>query len=405
MRGISSGFVLVFLFTLLVEVLGYLGITQLLYDRLWKKRISGLYLLFSLFFLGFFLYAFGNPDTIRETGDYGFFYFVIFISTLNLVPKLVLSVFVLLASPFRLKRDKTLAHRIVLGGLILSFGVILCLGAGYVIGKNRIQIREISLNVSGLPSQLEGLKFVQLSDLQLGSFQNDRLLRRMVRQINRVNADLILFTGDLVNNFSREAVGFEEELLALSASSGKYAILGNHDYGDYSDWPTAVQKQNNRELIKKKIRDSGFTLLLNQTTRISMCDTAIYLTGVENWGHPPFPQYARLDKALSNVPEHAFQILMTHDPAHWNAQVIGQTTIQLTLSGHTHGGQFAVRLAGLSFSPIRLKSPEWGGLYKKNGQFLYVNRGFGCVGLPARIDMAPEITVFDLHASENTKTR
>jgi len=273
---------------------------------------------------------------------------------------------------------------------------VLTLGYGVAAGKKTIRTEEIKLSVPSLPARLNGLKIVHISDIHLGGFENGRFLKRCVDKINRIKPDLILFTGDMVNNFYQEMAGFGDELSMLNAQYGKFAILGNHDYGDYSDWDSPKNKIRNREIIMQKIRQSGFQLLLNQSEKIDMRDTSFYITGVENWGHPPFPQYARLDSALRNVPENSFRILLTHDPAHWQEKVLFETSIPLTLAGHTHGGQSAVKIAGIEFSPIYLRSKNWGGLYQENNQFLYVNRGLGCVGLPARIDMAPEITVLTL---------
>lgn len=396
MRGISSGVLIFTAIILIVEILGYLGIIQLVRERLWKRRVSVLYWLSTVVFIVFWLIAFLDPEKIRRTADYSFFYFVIFISALNFLPKALLSVFVILAAPFRLFLDKIRSQIILLSGLILSFGMILTLGYGVIAGKKTILIEETKLSIPSLPERLNGLKIVQLSDLHLGSFGNDRFLKRCVDKINRMKPDLILFTGDIVNNYHQEIDGFEDQLEALQARSGKFAILGNHDYGDYTDWDSPQDKYRNHETVIQKLRESGFRLLLNQSEKINIRDTSLYLIGVENWGHPPFPQYARLDSALRNVPDKSFRILMTHDPAHWSDHILYKTDIPLTLSGHTHGGQFALKIAGIGFSPICFVEKYWGGLYLENNQFLYVNRGLGCVGLPARIDMAPEITVFTL---------
>lgn len=396
MRGISSGILIFTAVILIAEALGYWGMIQLVRTKMWKIRISLLYWLTTVLLTTCWLLAFLDPGKIRHTTDYSFFYFVIFISTLNFFPKFLFSVFVILAAPFRLFKKKSQSQVLLLSGLILSLGMILSIGYGAFAGKKTIRTEEIKLSMSSLPAGLNGLKIVQLSDLHLGSFKNDRFLKRAVERVNRIEPDLILFTGDIVNNYHQELLGFEDQLKRLKARFGKYAILGNHDYGDYTDWDSRQDKKQNFDLVLNKIRESGFKLLLNRSERILIHDTPFYLTGVENWGHAPFPRYARLDSALRHVPDDSFRILMTHDPAHWAEQVVSKTTIPLTLSGHTHGGQFAFKFAGLEFSPIWLVTKKWGGLYQEGEQLLYVNRGFGCVGLPARIDMAPEISVFTL---------
>jgi len=210
-----------------------------------------------------------------------------------------------------------------------------------------------------------------------------------------------MFTGDLVNNFGKEILEFEPYLKALSAKYGKYAIVGNHDYGDYSNWHDSISKLKNRVLIQTKLTKSGFNILLNKWTKVSIKDTSIYIIGVENWGHPPFPQYARLDLATDSLPKNSFKILLSHDPAYWESKVVTETDIPLTLSGHTHGGQFGIKIAGIEFSPLYLYQKKWGGLYKYENQYLYVNRGLGSIGFWGRIDMRPEITVLTLHRTKS----
>jgi hypothetical protein len=210
----------------------------------------------------------------------------------------------------------------------------------------------------------------------------------------------LLFTGDIVNNFSDEMNGFESYLAKLSAKYGKYAIQGNHDYGDYYEWPDSVSKRNNLKQIENGLINSGFKLLLNQWETIGVKDSSFSLIGVENWGHRPFPQYADLDTAMKGVPANSFKILMSHDPAHWDAIVVPQTDIPLTLSGHTHGGQFGFKIAGIEFSPIYFIQKNWGGLYEADNQYLYVNRGLGTIGFSGRVEMKPEITLLTLYRTK-----
>ena len=243
---------------------------------------------------------------------------------------------------------------------------------------------------------------VQLSDIHLGSFgKNTYVMEETVRIVNQLNPDLLLFTGDLVNNFSEETIGFEPYLKKFSAKYGKYAIQGNHDYGDYSTWPDTASKRINLQQIQSSLTDAGFKLLLNQGERIAVKDTSFSLIGVENWGHPPFPQYANLEEAMKGMPDQSFKILMSHDPAHWKSMVVSQTDIDLTLSGHTHGAQFGIKIAGIEFSPIWFIQKHWGGLYQSDNQLLYVNRGLGTIGFPGRIEMRPEISVLTLYRSTN----
>ncbi|MGV8139503.1 MAG: metallophosphoesterase [Mangrovibacterium sp.] len=396
MRGITSGILIFTLIILVVEILGFLGITLLVRRKKRRWMVGVTYWFFTAVFLTLWLAAFLDTEKIRHTTDYSFFYLAIFISVLNFFPKALLSLFVILSVPFSLARDKIRSQIILLSGLILSSGMVLTIGYGLIAGKKVIRMEEFRLDIADLPAGLNGVKIVHISDIHLGSYERDRFLKRCVEKINKVEPDFILFTGDMVNNFYQELVGFEDQLGEFKARSGKFAILGNHDYGDYSDWNSPKDKALNLKRIKQKVGEAGFQLLLNRSVKVNIRDTSLYIIGVENWGHPPFPQYARLDSARQNIPEKSFRILLTHDPAHWSDQVLYKTDIPLTLAGHTHGGQFAIKIAGMEFSLISLINKYWGGLYRENSQFLYVNRGLGCVGLPARIDMAPEITVITL---------
>ncbi|MGD9928781.1 MAG: metallophosphoesterase [Mangrovibacterium sp.] len=399
MRGIPASGVFLFLFViLLIELLAYLGIIQLVHEKKLKRQVSFLYWITSAAFLAIWLLAFLNPEKIRHTTNYQFFYFVISISVMNIFPKSLLTVFTIVAAPFRFLRKKFLSRVILLCGMIISLGMLTSIGYGIAVGRQIIRTEQVEIRLANLPKALDGLKIVQISDIHLGSFEDDAFLAKCTDEINRQQADLLLFTGDIVNNYYQEMLGFESQLKMMNAKYGKFAILGNHDYGDYSDWKNPADKTENQQNINKIMKESGFNLLLNQSERISLRDTSFYIIGVENWGHKPFPQYARLDDALQGVPENSFKILLSHDPSHWEGEVLNQTNIPLTLAGHTHGAQFGIRLAGIEFSPMYLIQKYWGGLYRHENQYLYVNRGIGCVGFLGRIDMAPEITVLTLRS-------
>jgi predicted MPP superfamily phosphohydrolase len=232
--------------------------------------------------------------------------------------------------------------------------------------------------------------------MHLGSFnKNFEKIAKAVDLINEQEPDLILFTGDLVNNFAEETNGWAPVLSKMKAKIGKYSILGNHDYGDYSHWKLPEDKAKNLQEIKDFHKEVGFKLLLNESETITINGEEIALVGVENWGKPPFPQHGDLTKAINGSANLPFKILMSHDPSHWDAQVL-DTDIALTFSGHTHGMQFGLERAGIKWSPVQYKYPRWGGLYQQADQYLYVNRGFGYIGFPGRIGMPPEITFVEL---------
>lgn len=267
---------------------------------------------------------------------------------------------------------------------------------GMAKGRFDFRIENQKLSFSNLPESFNGIRVIQISDIHIGSFLGHELqVKKAIEIINNQNPDLILFTGDLVNNFYEELNGWIPILSQLKAKYGKFSILGNHDYGDYFEWKNQAEKNENLENIKKAHSEMGFRLLLNENEKININNEEITIAGVENWGLPPFPQYGNLNQALSNS-ESNFKILLSHDPSHWDAEVIKNTNIDLTLSGHTHGMQFGIEIGNVKWSPVKYKYPRWAGLYSENNQYLYVNRGFGYIGFPGRVGMPPEITVLEL---------
>ena len=276
----------------------------------------------------------------------------------------------------------------------LPFFVILY---GIFKAKYNFKIYHLKISFDHLPKQFDGLKIVQISDLHIGSFNyNYKILERAVRLINNLKPDLILCTGDLVNNYAWELRGWDNVLIKLVAKKGKYAVLGNHDYGDYSQWDSIDEKESNLEAIKQFYKNIQFKLLLNEAEVISKNNASISIVGVENWGKPPFKQYGRLQKAVKKVKSIPFKILLSHDPSHWSGEVVDITNIDLTLSGHTHGMQVGFQFKNFQWSPIKYKYKHWVGLYKKGCQYLYVNRGLGWLGFPGRLGMRPEITNIEL---------
>ncbi len=399
MRGIpGSGVFIFFAIVFLIELLAFFAVRHLLDRPRVKKQVTLMYWLLSFLMFAILLLAFLNPDKIRETTNYQFFYFVISVSFLNLLPKIILAVGYLLSIIPRLFRSFRISRVVVMSSLIIGLGVVITIGHGIAFGRKNLRIEKHEIFIKDLPAELDQTILLQFSDTHLGSFETDAFFKRTVEVINQQNADVILFTGDMVNNYYQEMEGFEDELANMKAKYGKFAILGNHDYGDYSNWENGQLKRNNHQQLCDKIEQAGFQLLQNESAAISINHTPVEIIGVENWGHAPFPQYADLNKALKDTKANSLKVLLSHDPAHWEAQVIDQTEIPLTLSGHTHAAQTGLRIAGIEFSPMYFVQKYWGGLYQHNDQYLYVNRGFGCVGFLGRIDMAPEITVLTLRS-------
>lgn len=268
---------------------------------------------------------------------------------------------------------------------------------GIIFGKYRHTVRKIKLRFKNLPENFKGYKIVQISDVHSGSFFNPQKLQKAIDLINEQDADLVLFTGDMVNNYADEFKPFIPLFKSIKAKDGKFSILGNHDYGDYGAWNSREEKAQNIPTLKNYQAEAGFKMLRNENIALEKNGEKIYLLGVENWGIKPFPQYGDLDKALLGVPEDAIKVLMSHDPTHFDEVVKKhKTNIHLTLSGHTHGMQFGLDLKNIKWSPVKFKYKKWADLYESEGKYLYVNRGFGVIAYPGRVGINPEITVIEL---------
>lgn len=278
-------------------------------------------------------------------------------------------------------------------------GVLLMTGfaTGMAVGKTNLKVFRKEIGIPGLPEPFSGTRIVQISDFHLAGFHNNpEHIKKVVEQVNRLEPDMIVFTGDMVHNFSEEMDPFMDILKGLKAPLGKYAILGNHDYGRYFRWNSREEEAANLEKVKSQIRAAGFDLLLNEHRTIPLNGQAIELVGVESWGKPPFPKEGDLDRALSGTDPSRVKILLSHDPSHWDLKVRGKENIPLTLSGHTHGFQVGFEIGKFRWSPSRWAYPHWAGLYHENGQYLYVNRGVGFTGFPGRVGIRPEITLLTL---------
>ena len=400
MRGLSvSAFLIIMLVFVSFEIISFLGLYRALpkAGKKQKIRFTILFWIVSIYILGSFLYIFSNPERLRNSTGYGYFNFILVLTFFNLVPKIIISLFTIISGIISFI-GKQVARIVFTSGLIIALGVMLTMGYSVLVDKKQVRVERISLSFDSLPEQLDGFTIAQLSDIHLGSLDGDKTIIRKTRRIvETLKPDLLLFTGDMVNNFSYETKDYVDYFREMKARYGKMAITGNHDYGDYYHWKTQEERAQNLAATKDSIRQMGFDLLQNENRRVPVKDTAIYIIGVENWGHPPFPQYADLNKAMAGIPSGAFSLLMSHDPAHWDAQVIPLTEIPLTLAGHTHGLQFGFRIAGIEFSPMFFIQNYWAGLYRKDNQQLYVNRGMGTIGFAGRVEMRPEITLITLH--------
>jgi hypothetical protein len=277
----------------------------------------------------------------------------------------------------------------------LPFGAILY---GAWRGKYNYQVREYELTFDDLPDSFDGYKITQLSDIHVGSFEDKEEVKYAIDLANQQQSDLMLFTGDLVNNEATEMDGWEDIFGSLTAKDGVYSVLGNHDYGDYVQWATPAAKMQNLQDLQDIQSNMGWRLLMDENEKITKGADSISIVGVQNWGGGRFPKYGDLDKASEGLSSKDFKVLLSHDPTHWDLQVKERDlNYHLTLSGHTHGMQFGIEIPGfIKLSPAWFVYKKWAGIYKEYGRFLNVNRGFGFLGYKGRAGIWPEITVITL---------
>ncbi len=364
-----------------------------------KQLIDILFWVFSVGLIGAILMLKIRLDSISAVRRQRLITSLYGLTVISFVPKLIFVVVVSILFLLQLVISENISMVVipVLGLLsgILPFVVIL-----YAIFVSLYRFRTIrqEVEINNLPGLFKGLRIVHISDIHLGSFNRRyHILDSAVHKINHLEPDYIFFTGDLVNNFAWELEGWEPVFQKLHAKKGKFAVLGNHDYGDYSEWESNEEKAENFRKIQEFYSDTNFVLLRNEAVQEQLGNHSLAIIGVENWGKPPFHQYGDLAKALENVDGARIKILLSHDPTHWAEEVIPDTDIDLTLSGHTHGLQAGVRYKDRHWSPAKFKYKHWAGLYKEGSQYLYVNRGLGWMGFPGRIGMRPEITLIELN--------
>ncbi len=264
--------------------------------------------------------------------------------------------------------------------------------------KYKYQIKHIPLVFDNLPKAFKGLRIVHISDIHSGSFNDKAAVNHGVDMILKEKPDLILFTGDLVNDRHEEMHEYIDVFNRLKAPMGVFSTLGNHDYGDYVSWPSEAAKQQNLESLKKVHTQLGWQLMMNEHTIFEKNGEKIALLGIENFGAKGrFPKYGKMDKAYPGTENISFKILMSHDPSHWDYQVTKDyKDVDLMLAGHTHGMQFGLENPYFKWSPVKWMYKQWAGLYEEGKQKLYVNRGFGFIGYPGRVGILPEITVIEL---------
>jgi predicted MPP superfamily phosphohydrolase len=374
------------LFVLLVDLLFYLSSRPFFRRRRGARRVYwGVSLLFVL---GVACY---HVTMRRVTSGEAYFWAGrgIFLLLLYYVPR---ALYLVALAPFLLTRWRRAARRVA--AVVASLGFLVLLH-GMTIGRYRYEVVEVTVEIPGLPPAFNGTRVVQLSDLHLGSHGKSYPgIRRMVGIVNDLHPDLVVITGDVVNNFASEIEPWIEELRAIEAPLGKFAVTGNHDHGDYTRWPSPAAKRENLSRFTRDMEACGFRVLNNAGTPLAAGRDTLYLCGVENWRKPPLPSYGDLRKALQGTGGHVV-VLLSHDPSHWREEVVHHP-VALTLSGHTHAMQAGIRAGSFRWSPARYFFPEYNGLYARDGKQIYVSRGAGHVGIPGRFGERPEITLLHL---------
>ena len=397
----------------LIDLYAYKGVNTALanHSLTLRRIIRFLYWIISIGVTGLLVWTIIGLRDMENRRDHSYVFSLIALFLLFFLPKVVIAVFHLLddilhlfrwgfwklsagpvdASGEGIDRARFLSQL----GLILAAVPFTAVLYGVTKGRRKFNVAQVPVKSAYLPAGFDGLRIVQISDMHLGSYGGDlEIVRNGVDLINAEAPDLILFTGDLVNDFAEEAEPFIAEIARLHAPMGKFSILGNHDYSDYATWPDPQGKTANLVRLKAIHAEMGFRLMLDEHLALERNGDSIALLGVQNWGHS-FQQYGDLAKTMAGSEGFAYRLLMSHDPTHWEHKVQG-TGIDLTLSGHTHGAQFGVKIAGVTYSPAQWVYKHWAGLYAEGDQQLYVNRGFGFIGFPGRVGMPPEITVLEL---------
>ena len=288
---------------------------------------------------------------------------------------------------------------VMLTSFCLGAGLFLILLAGMIFWKYDFRVREQHVRLPSLPEPFVGLKIVQISDIHLGSWLSKEKLKEAAARINTLNPDVIFFTGDMFNYSTADGDGFQEILQQLYAPMGVFAILGNHDYGDYMSWPNPEAKVKNMQDLETWYKTLGWKLLRNENIILHKSNDSIALIGVENWGSTRrFQRLGDIEKAQKGTEKMEIQLLLSHDPTHWD-RIISQKYphIDLTFAGHTHGGQFGFDFPGLHWSPVSWIYEQWCGLYRnphgRQPQYLYVNQGLGTIGYSGRAGIPPEISL------------
>lgn len=396
----------------LLDLYAFKGISLVIAD--WSRTsqiiVTSSYWTVAISLIVLLAYTMANFTELR-TNNGSFIMWVMGVFSTIMAPILIFSLFHLVDDAVNLfgwginKMSETpdpYSRRKFITQLGLGVGGFLVGAFGYGVTKGKFAFRILRHDIvsSRIPKAFDGAKIVQISDAHLGSFMGDtQPVQKMVDLINGIDADYVFFTGDMVNSLSEEAEPWIDTFAQIKAKGGKFSIFGNHDYADYGNY-TRQQKIDSQKRLKEIQQEMGFRLLEDENLQLEKNGEKITLIGVHNWGKG-FHQVGDLQQAIKGVNPDDFKILLSHDPTHWEEQVVGKEDIDLTLSGHTHGMQFGIEIPFLNvkWSPVQMRYKRWGGLYTEGSQHIHINRGLGVLGFPGRVGMPPEITLLELKSA------
>jgi uncharacterized protein len=358
------------------------------------RRVAGM-VLFAVYFSKLFASVFLFVDDLMRLGQWAFVQLADWFQKASPAPVPDLGGAELADAPANtMSRSEFLAK----SSLVAATVPLATMSWGILRGAHDYQVRRVTVALPNLPKAFDGLKLAQLSDIHSGSFFNRLAVQGGVDLLLAEKPDLVLFTGDLVNNQAAEMKDYFDVFKRVKAPLGVYSTLGNHDYGDYVRWESRQAKQRNLQTLMDTHRQMGWDLLMNEHRMLRQGGDQLAIIGIENWGAKGnFPKYGKLAQAHAGTHEAPVKLLLSHDPSHWDAQVRPEfPDIDLMFAGHTHGMQFGVEIGNFKWSPIQYFYNRWAGLYQEGDQRLYVNRGFGYLGFPGRIGILPEITIMEL---------
>ena len=404
-------FLMMVLLTIVLDIVTFRGIKRIFPEFGFRKRrtVRIVFTIQALLVLGILLGGLLLKNHVRDYRLTALYYYLfggvmaLYFPKLLFVAVLIVD-WLLLAINRRKRHSRRLPprrsrHVFAKCGIAVCLFFAVLLIWGMLFGNRNYTVEPVEITLDALPPAFDGYRIVQISDIHAGSFFGKTgCFREAVDIINRLHPDVIVFTGDMVNNFAEETDPLIPVFSQLNAKDGKYAVLGNHDYGKYYEWADVEDQADNRKALETAIARMGFELLNNSAVPLEKdSSNRIALVGVENWGaakrHPKEADIGKAAEAVNDIP---FKILLSHDPSYWCEKIVGKTDPALTLSGHTHGGQIGFKLGKNRLGPIKLRYRYWAGLYHSGNQYLYINRGLGVIGYPGRIGMPPEITLITL---------